>query len=90
MFQYIWYLMGYEEEEVKADEDTIKQRHILHKQISHNKKFKFKKMKSIQEKEMLGSFVFNPAIQVGKVLDTKKQSWSSVVKTNKYGMLDSP
>lgn len=82
---YIYYLLGYEEE-VVADEKQVKQRHLMNKQISHNKEFK---LKSIEGDSMLESYLFDPAMPVGKVIVPKKHvKWSTVVKKSKKNRFD--
>lgn len=34
---YIWYLMGYETDEIEADPEQMRLRHLLHKQIKNSK-----------------------------------------------------
>lgn len=50
MTSYVYWMMGYEEEEIVASEKTVRSRHLLHKQIKNNKHFKLSTSHSVKEK----------------------------------------
>jgi len=76
-------MLGYEEEEIKADEKQIKHRHLLCKQLTHSKKIKLKP----PEIDMLASYCHNPAMPVGKIIPTPKkpEMWSEVTSRDPSG-----
>ena len=82
------YLLGYyespEDEEIIPDEKSVRQRHLLHKQLVHGVK-----LDKVNSKDLSQSMILEPSIKVGKVKKNKK-SWSEVTKTdkNRFSHLD--
>ena len=84
MFYYLWNMLGYEDEEVKADEKQLKQRNLLHKQLRHTNKFI---LKAVNDKEvpvdMTASSYLEPAIPVGRIYTKPPTNWSKIVEGKK-------
>lgn len=67
MLKTIYYYLGYDEEEVKPDEKTVKQRHLLMKQIKDSKlKLKSFTDPSIQNIEDNIDIYLNKSIEIEK------------------------
>ena len=87
---YIYYLLGYEDIEVKADEKQVKQRDLLHRQLRYTKKVVLKTVDKKIPVDMTSSCYLQPAIPVGRIYTKEPTSWSKVVekKQNRFSVLE--
>ena len=92
MLYYLWYMMGYEDEdEVTASDKVLKSRDMVHKQIRHIDKFKLKPVDKEIPVDMSASCYLEPAIPVGRIYTKPPNSWSKVVrkrKINRFTVLE--